>query len=80
MLKNSLKEEGGSVSSTRLVMYGTAVVVLGTYVAHNIVALVKGQCGMVDFALNSVIVLGIAMTGKVTQKFAEKKKEAKPQS
>lgn len=70
-LKKSIQESGG-MSSTRLVMYGTAITVLAIYVAHNIIAMVKGQ-GMVDFALNSVIVLGVAMTGKVTQKFAEKK-------
>lgn len=69
MIKESVSENGGK-SSMRIVVYGTVVTVLGTYLAHNIISMVKGG-SMVDFALNSVIVLAIAMTGKVTQKFAE---------
>lgn len=73
MLKESMQEQNGNFSSTRLIMYATAATVLGTYLAHNIVSMVKGG-GMVDFAVNSAVMMGIVVTGKVTQKFAEKKK------
>lgn len=74
MLKESMKDQSGNISSTRFVMYATAGTVLCTYIAHNVVSMIKGG-GMVDFALNSVIVLGIAITGKVSQRFAEKKNQ-----
>ena len=76
MVKESLGEKG-TISSTRVVMYGTAATVLLTYLAHNAISMIKGG-GMVDFALNSVIVLGIAMTGKVSQKFAESRTSKSP--
>ena len=78
MLKSvgeSMKEENGQFSSTRFSLYATLIVILGTYVAHNVVALVKSG-DFVDFPLNTVGVLGILLTGKVIQKFAEKKKSS----
>lgn len=71
MVKEALSEKSDT-SSTRVIIIGTAVTVLGTYLAHNIISMVKGG-GMVDFALNSVLILAIAMGAKVGQKFAEVK-------
>lgn len=78
MLKETIQDQDGRFSSTRMVMYATAATVLLTYIAHNVVSMIKGG-GMVDFALNSVIVLGIAMTGKVAQKFTENGKKSPSQ-
>ncbi len=69
-LINSIKEDNGNASSTRFIMYGTGAVVLGTYLFHNILSAVRGG-EFIDFPVNSVVVLGIVLTGKVTQKFAE---------
>ena len=72
-LINSIKEDNGQSSSTRFIMYGTGAVILVTYLFHNILSAMKGG-EFIDFPTNSVIVLGIVLGGKVTQKFAEAKK------
>lgn len=68
---DSLKENDGNFSSTRFSMYATAIVILTTYVAHNIVSMFNSN-GYIDFPSNTVFILGIVLTGKVVQKFAEK--------
>lgn len=71
-VKQSMTENNGQVSSTRLTMYATGATILGIYIFHNIVAMVNGG-SFVDFPVNSVVVLGIVLTGKVAQKFSESK-------
>ena len=71
-ITKSIKEDNGNISSTRITMYATLIVILGIYLFHNIFAIIR-IASFVDFPVNSVIVLGIVLTGKVTQKFAENK-------
>lgn len=78
-LINSIKEDNGQASSTRFIMYATGVVILGTYLFHNILSALKGG-DFIDFPMNSVMVLGIVLGGKVTQKFAEFKGTNKKES
>jgi len=73
---NSLKEDNGQTSSTRIILYGVTVTLMIVYLTHNIIAAVKGL-GYIDFPMNTVVVLGIVLTGKVTQKFVEYKGEIK---
>lgn len=74
-LVDSVKANDSS-SSTRFIMYATSAVILFTYFFHNIMSAINGE-GFVDFPTNSVAVLGIVLTGKVAQKFAEIKEKDK---
>ena len=67
----SIKDHDGKVSTTRFCTYAITITVLATYIAHNVISIIKGGT-YVDFPLNSVIVLGIVLTGKVSQQFVER--------
>jgi hypothetical protein len=73
---NSMKEDNGQSSSTRFILYGVTFTLMVVYMTHNIIAAIKGL-DYVDFPMNTVVVLGIVLTGKVTQKFVEYKGKIK---
>jgi len=75
-LVDSMKENNGQLSSTRFIMYGTTSIILGVFLFHNIMSALRGG-EFIDFPMNSVALLGIVLTGKVTQKFAEFKEKNK---
>lgn len=73
---DSVKEDNGQTSSTRFILYGVTATLMVVYLTHNIIAAIKGA-GYIDFPINTVVVLGIVLTGKVTQKFTEYKNKVK---
>lgn len=68
------KDCNGQLSSMRISMFLVVSIILTIYVAHNIVAMTHGQ-GLVSFGFYEVSALGIALAGKVAQKFSEDSKE-----
>ncbi|GEM_PF-5100218 len=71
-LAEFLQEKNGNFSSTRLAFL---MWVLGTLLVWIIVSLENSQLAAVPESI--IIIFGILMTGKVTQKFGEKDKLAK---
>lgn len=71
MIGASLKDKNGKLSTTRFCTYSTMIVLLSTYLMHNIVSMLNGG-SYVDFPANSVVIFGLILGGKVTQSFAEK--------
>ena len=62
----------GPISTTRVVTVATAFTVLGTYIAQNVVAMIK--CGgYADFPTNSIMALLVVMGAKVGQSVFENK-------
>ncbi len=71
---SALLSDNGAVSSARLVMLLTAVVVLAKGIAFNVAAIMHGA-GPVGFDATDIGILSAAMGGKVLQSiFAEAKK------
>ncbi len=68
-LAEFLQEKNGNFSSTRLAFL---MWVLGTLIVWIIVSLQNSQLAPVPESI--IIIFGILMTGKVTQKFGEKDK------
>ena len=63
-------DDAGRLSQMRLSNTAVVMVVLGVYIWKNAQA---GAGTMVDFPENAAWLLGITITGKVAQKFIEKK-------
>lgn len=77
-LRSMVSCDDGEVSMTRVVTAATAFIVLGVYVAVNVMSMLKSCCQIVDFPQNSVMVLLVVMGAKVGQSAFEnmgKKKE-----
>jgi len=72
LFKSMLSCNDGSISTTRVITFITALTVLGIYIAQNVMAMIK--CGgYADFPANSVMVLLVVMGAKVSQSvFGEK--------
>jgi uncharacterized membrane protein YfcA len=69
-IKSMMSGKDSSVSTTRFVTLSTTFTILITYVAHNVMAIIK--CGgYVDFPTNTVAVLCIVLGAKVGQHVSE---------
>jgi hypothetical protein len=78
VIRQMLSDDSGQVSTTRVVTIGTAVIVLGVYVAVNVMSMLKQCCGMIDFPTNTVYVLLVVMGAKVGQSAFENKNPPVP--
>ena len=72
-LKTMLADETGAASSTRSMMMLTGLIILMRFLAFNASALIAGKGGF-DFSTTDVALLGVVLSGKVFQSFAEGKK------
>jgi hypothetical protein len=67
-----LLSEGGKLSTMRVMTVVIVLGVIGVFIMHNVNSVLKG-CGWIDPGVESVGVLLTVISGKVVQKFAEKK-------
>ena len=69
-LLDTLKDSNGQYSSTRFTMILIIFVILAVFLGHNIYSMLNDHA-FVDFPVNVVVILGIVLTGKVSQKIVE---------
>jgi len=69
-LKEMVEGKDGGISTIRVATITTVVVILGIYVAQNVISMLH-NAGYVDFPSNSVMVLLIVLGAKVGQHVSE---------
>jgi hypothetical protein len=70
-LRELLSDEKGQLSTTRVSAFEVVNVVLGIFIAQNVVSMCAGK-GFVDMGTNCLAALGLAFTLKAVQNFTEK--------
>jgi hypothetical protein len=67
------KGPDGKVSMMRTLSFSVCFIILGVFVAHNIVSMVKGA-GFVSMGLEEASIISLTLGAKAAQTFAEPKK------
>lgn len=77
-LIKSMLSSRSKISSTRFIVLCTTFTILGVYIAHNVVAMVRSG-GYIDFPVNTVAIMLIVLGAKVGQHVSESKFVTKPE-
>lgn len=65
-------EKGGKISMMRFSHFIVVISVMGTFIAHNIVAMVQGK-GFISLGAEEAMLLALTFGAKATQHFSEVK-------
>jgi hypothetical protein len=57
----------GKVSMMRVLTFITTVVILCTFIAHNVIAMIKGDCGFVSMGIQECALVAAALGLKAFQ-------------
>lgn len=71
----SESDSTSKISSMRVAVFMVLGIVMATYLAHNIIAMVNGQ-GMVSLGWNEVTTIAAILGAKAVQRKSESKKDA----
>lgn len=65
-------DSSNKISSMRVAVFMVLVTILGTYIAHNVISMTKGE-GLISLGWNEVIMIASILGTKVAQHFSESK-------
>lgn len=70
-IRESISGADGKVSNMRVSTLLIVLVVMGVFIAHNVLAMVRGECGLVPLGWDQISILAAALGLKALQQRGE---------